>query len=154
MPLAATTCATYIYEAFLSEDRKKTFFHGHSYTANAVACAAACASLDLLDTEQSRLQRKRVELCFRQAVARLADHPNLSNVRSLGSIFAAEVVHGNGTSYFKDVGVKMAQFFMRKGVVVRPLGNTFYLIPPYCISPSQIDLVFSAFEEFLQDEFH
>lgn len=154
MPLAVTSCTAYIYDAFLSDDKSKTFFHGHSYTANAVACAAACASLDLLDTEDSLLQRQSIAFYFQQAIARLTGHPKLANIRSLGPIFAVELVDGKENSYFNNVGVKLTQFFLRKGVLIRPLGNTFYLIPPYCITTSQLDTIFAAFEEFLQDEYH
>lgn len=152
MPLAVTSCADYIYEAFLSDDKRKTFFHGHSYTANAAACAAACASLELLESDDCSGRRQMIADYFQTAVVRLKTHPKLSHVRSLGTIFAAEVVDLHEQSYFNNIGVKLSRFLLERGVLIRPLGNTFYLMPPYCITTSELEIIFAAFEEFLEND--
>jgi adenosylmethionine-8-amino-7-oxononanoate aminotransferase len=149
MPLAVTSCTQHVYDAFLSEDRNKAFFHGHSYTANPVACAAACASLDLLETATSMEQRSGLSMYLLNAALRLKDRHGLSNVRCLGNIFAADMVNDQQTSYFNTMGPQIAKFFLQRGVLIRPLGNIFYLMPPYCINTSQLNHIFDVLEEFL-----
>ena len=143
LPLAVTLCADPIFEAHYSEDRSKTFFHSSSYTANPLACAAALANLEIWRSEPVL---ERVEaLCDMQErrIARLGTENGFINVRRMGTIAAFDIdVHDEG--YLSEVGPVLQHECLARGVLLRPLGNTVYVMPPYCISPDQLDTVYSA----------
>ncbi|PKV62982.1 adenosylmethionine--8-amino-7-oxononanoate transaminase [Pontibacter ramchanderi] len=141
MALGATSCNEKIYEAFLSDDKRKTLFHGHSYTGNPVACAAGLASLDLLLQEQTKQQIDRIgqrHAAFSQKFRAL---PKVLEVRQQGTILAVEF-EAEGTSYFNKLGDTLYSFALAQGVILRPLGNIIYVIPPYCITDPQLDQVY------------
>lgn len=141
MPLAITVCNNRIFEAFLSDDHSKTFFHGHSYTANPLACAAALTSLNLLKENTGAFTE--MEAQHRQGFAEhLTGHPYLQNERFCGTIFAAEVRSPEHSGYFNELGPLLRQRFMEQGLLLRPLGNTLYLMPPYCIDRQTISLIY------------
>lgn len=151
MALGVTSCTDEIYQAFLSDDKMKTLFHGHSFTANPIACAVANASFDLITKPETlknieRIQRKHQ--VFKQEVE---NHPKLKNVRQTGTIIAFEW-DAEATSYFSDIRDKLYNFFLNHGIILRPLGNILYILPPYCISDEDLDYVYSkirlALEEF------
>jgi adenosylmethionine-8-amino-7-oxononanoate aminotransferase len=152
MALGATACTEDIYNAFLSEDRSKTLFHGHSYTANPVACAAALASFDLLTKEACRQSIARISDRHVSFIKRNKDNAVLKNLRSQGTILAVdvEVIEENEsaepTSYFNPLRDKLDNYFLEKGVILRPLGNTAYVMPPYCISDEDLDEVYGVVE--------
>ncbi len=143
LPLAVTLCADPIFEAHYSEDRSKTFFHSSSYTANPLACAAALANLEIWRSEPVL---ERVEaLCDMQErrIARLGTENGFINVRRMGTISAFDIdVHDEG--YLSEVGPVLQHECLARGVLLRPLGNTVYVMPPYCITPDQLDAVYSA----------
>lgn len=144
MALGLTTCTAAIYEAFLSDDRTRAFFHGHSYTANPVACAAGLASLDLLLADECQA---RIAFISEQhaAVAReLAQHPGVVAVRHRGTMLAAELATGQTTSYFSPLRDALYQTAMARRVVLRPLGNVIYALPPYCTTPAQLAEIHEA----------
>lgn len=150
MPLGVTVCSDRIYEAFYSDDRMKTFFHGHSYTANPLACAAANASLDLLLTDHCKDQ-------IRLIVARNAEKLNQwksqmpqHTIRQQGTILAIELATGEGTSYFNPVRNQLYRLGIERGVLIRPLGNVIYLLPPYCITDNELDKVYAVMEEMTE----
>ena len=149
MALGVTACAQHIYDAFVSEDKFKTFFHGHSYTGNPIACAAACANLELLATAESL--QKISELCRLQAqwAHHFAAHPALHIARNLGTITALEIKTGDNTSYFNTLRDTIYQHFMRKNILLRPLGNIIYVLPPYCITADELKHIYSEIELFL-----
>jgi adenosylmethionine-8-amino-7-oxononanoate aminotransferase len=149
MAMGVTTCSDPVYNAFLSDDRLKTFFHGHSYTANPVSCAAALASLDLVEDEQSINDRKRVEEKLRALSSLLKAHPKATNVRCMGCVLALDIETGENTSYFNSIRDRAYKFFIGKGIILRPLGNVLYVMPPYCISDDDLDYIYSAIIEFL-----
>src|ERR1700733_6145191 len=103
MPLGVTSCAKFIYDAFLSDDKTKTFYHGHSYTANPLACAAANASLDLLEKSSTQKQIKTINLFFEKLQKQLAKHPALVDCRNTGAILALELKTKQSTSYLNPV---------------------------------------------------
>lgn len=148
LPLGVTVCTASIYNAFLSEDKMKTFFHGHSYTANPISCAAACASLTLLEEYQPKI----ADLCDWQSyfLEKLATHQLIKNRRRTGTIVAFEVEQNNG-NYFSDIKQKLYPKFLDKGVLLRPLGNTIYTLPPYCITYDELAYVYKTMEEVLGD---
>ena len=147
--LGATACTQNIYDAFLSSDRKKTFFHGHSYTGNPVSISAARASLSLLKNSISNI--KFIEENHQNFAKRLEKFKNVQNIRFLGTIFAFDVVSPEDTSYFNQLRNILYKKFLEKGVLIRPLGNVVYLMPPYCISQNELDLVYHAIEEVLSE---
>lgn len=139
MPLGVTACAKFIYDAFVSDDKTKTFYHGHSYTANPLACAAANASLDLLEKPETERQINMISSFFQKMKSKYENHPAVIDCRNRGTILALELKSEEGTSYLNQLGKKVSAFFLQKGIIVRPLGNVLYFIPPYCISPSQLE---------------
>lgn len=133
MALGVTTCSEKIYEAFLSEDKLKTLFHGHSYTANPIACTAGTASMDLLLDENT--QKKLEWICQQQKqfAEKLKVIKEVENVRFTGTIIAFDIKTGENTSYFNSQRDKLYNYFLERGIILRPLGNTLYIMPPYCI---------------------
>jgi adenosylmethionine---8-amino-7-oxononanoate aminotransferase len=149
LPMGATVAREAVFEAFLSEDRRATLFHGHSYTANPIACAAARASLALLDNA-SAARRAAIEATHRAHIAQIATHPCVANPRVIGTISAFDLTTGDG--YLAPVGPRLAAFALERGVLLRPLGNVIYVLPPYCITTEQLDQVYTVITQFLAHE--
>jgi adenosylmethionine-8-amino-7-oxononanoate aminotransferase len=149
MAMGFTTCTDDIYNAFLSDDKLKTFFHGHSYTANPVSCAAALASLDIIESRESIADRERVGKKLLELSGELKKQPKITNVRCLGAILAFDISTGEGATYFSSIRDKAYNFFLDRGVLLRPLGNVIYMMPPYCTSDSDLDYIYRAIVEFL-----
>lgn len=149
LPLSITACTEEIFNAFYSDDKKMTFYHGHSFTANPLGCAAALASLDLtLDPACT----ERIASISRQHAAfrdRFRNHPSLSNIRSQGTILALEFRTPEETSYFNDLRDRLYRFFLDRGIILRPLGNVVYVMTPYCITDDQLATIYAALEEAL-----
>ncbi|WP_018479099.1 adenosylmethionine--8-amino-7-oxononanoate transaminase [Pontibacter roseus] len=143
MALGATSCNEKIYEAFLHDDKRKTLFHGHSYTANPVACSAGLASLDLLLQDGTQQDINRLSLRHETFAQGIATMPGIAQVRQQGTILAVEFEAG-GTSYFSKWGDTLYSFALEQGVILRPLGNIIYIIPPYCITDEQLDKVYQT----------
>jgi adenosylmethionine-8-amino-7-oxononanoate aminotransferase len=143
LPLAATLCTRRIFEAHLSPDRTKTFFHSSSYTANPLACAAAVANLEVWAREPAVDRVAALAAGQAQRLAAFADDPRFKNVRRLGTIAALDI-DVRDAGYLADVGPMLYQFFLERGVLLRPLGNTIYIMPPYCIAAAELDLVYDA----------
>ncbi|TKB95939.1 adenosylmethionine--8-amino-7-oxononanoate transaminase [Pedobacter cryophilus] len=150
MPLGITSCKQEIYDAFLSDDKLKTLFHGHSFTANPVACAAANASFDLLMQAETQQNIQRVETKHHQFKQQIEKHPKLKEVRQCGTILALEW-NTEGTSYFNNIRDILYQFFLEKGIILRPLGNILYIMPPYCISNTDLDYIYEQIKIALED---
>ena len=138
MPLGATATTEAVYEAFLSEDRKKTFFHGHSYTANPLACAVGVASLDLFREEDVLARVHRLEEQLRAGLEPLRELPTVGDVRVIGGVGVVELVSDRETKaaggYLDQIGPRLADAFLQEGLLIRPLGNLVYFMPPYAIS--------------------
>lgn len=149
MPLAITTCTSSIYEAFYSDDKLKTFFHGHSYTANPLGCAAALASLDILEQPDFPQQISKLIETHRNFSEHIGKHPAVRAIRQRGTILAIEFQSVESTSYFNKLRDQLYRFFLGKGVLLRPLGNVIYCLPPYCITQDQLAQVYNAIEEAL-----
>lgn len=149
MPLGVTSCAQFIYDAFLSDDKMKTFFHGHSYTANPTACSAALASLDLFDQPETNQHIERIVLKHQQFLRHIQSHTALLDVRQLGTILAFEIQTKEQTHYLNSLAEYISSFFMERGIILRPLGNIVYVLPPYCISNDDLDYIYKTVEAFL-----
>jgi len=150
MALGLTTCTEEIYNAFLSDDKLKTLFHGHSFTANPVACSAALASLDLLLNKETINNIERITQSHHEFRNKIKDHPKLKNIRQTGTILAMEWESTGETSYFNNLRDKLYNFFLDQGIILRPLGNILYVLPPYCISSEQLNYVYLKIEEALE----
>jgi len=151
MALGLTTCTQEIYNAFLSDDKLKTLFHGHSFTANPVACAAALASLDLFMEPSTAGNIDRIAQSHRQFGEKIKDHPKVKTTRQTGTIFAMEWETGSDTSYFNGLRDKLYNYFLNAGIILRPLGNTIYILPPYCITDDQLNYIYAKIEQALDE---
>jgi adenosylmethionine-8-amino-7-oxononanoate aminotransferase len=150
MAMGVTTCTEAIYQAFLSEDKLKTLFHGHSYTANPITCATAMASLDIFLSEPCQASIQRITNRHREFGQSIASHPTIKNIRQHGTIIAFDVRTDDGDSYTSKVRDSLYAFFLKRKVLLRPLGNTLYIMPPYCITNEELDKVYTAIRELLE----
>lgn len=141
MALGVTATTTPVFEAFLSDDKRKTLFHGHSFTANPIACTTALASLDLLLQEDCMMRIGRIGERHREFLDTLRSWPIVRNARSLGTVLAFELNTGRD-GYINAIGPRLTQEALDNGIYLRPLGNTVYFMPPYCITEKEMDQVY------------
>ncbi len=146
MPLGVTAATEAVYEAFLSDDRNKTFFHGHSYTANPLACAVGLASLDVFDDEPVLQNVARIEAQLRHGLEPLR---HLGDVRVLGGVGVVEL---QGDGYLDRSGPQLAAEFLKRDLLLRPLGNTVYFMPPYVITEQETDWALAQIRNVLSDK--
>jgi adenosylmethionine-8-amino-7-oxononanoate aminotransferase len=140
VPLAVTMATQAIFDAHLSDDRARMFFHSSSYTANPIACAAAVANLEIWRDEP--VLERIADLGARQQ-ARLDALSGVTGKRRIGTIAAMEVPVGDG-GYLAAIGPRLLKHFGERDVLLRPLGNTVYVMPPYCIDDAELDAVYEA----------
>ncbi|KEZ17345.1 Adenosylmethionine-8-amino-7-oxononanoate transaminase [Sphingobium yanoikuyae] len=143
IPLAATLATPRIFEAHRSTDRARLFYHSSSYTANAIACAAAAENLAIWAEEDVRGRIAALAQGITDRLAVLADHAAFANPRQIGTIMAIDLIAADA-GYLSDLAPRLRAFFLERGLLLRPLGNTIYLMPPYCIDAQQLDAVFAA----------
>ncbi|RWI63635.1 MAG: adenosylmethionine--8-amino-7-oxononanoate transaminase [Mesorhizobium sp.] len=146
IPLAATLATDAIFRAHYSTDRAKTFFHSSSYTANPIACAAALANIDIWHEEPVAERVAALSRMQSEKVARFSEDPRFENVRATGTIAALELRVGNA-GYLAEVGPRLRAFFLGRGLLVRPLGNVIYVLPPYCVTSDELDRLYEAIDE-------
>ena len=149
LPLGITTCTEEIYNAFYSDDKTKALFHGHSFTASPLACAAALASLDLLLLKDTQRNIERIVNQHKEFGEALKKHPKVKEVRQTGTIFAMEWKINEETSYFSDMHEILYPYFLQRGIIMRPLGNIIYLVPPYCTTKEDLEEIYQAILEAL-----
>jgi adenosylmethionine-8-amino-7-oxononanoate transaminase/dethiobiotin synthase len=142
LPLAATLVAPRVVAAFETADRGRTFFHGHSFTAHPLACAVACANMELLKRRGTLEKPRAMEQFWRHALDPLRREPNVKDVRIRGSIAAVELDVPGG--YLADVGRTMRQKALEMGVLLRPLGSVLYAMPPFCTSKASLERIAEA----------
>jgi adenosylmethionine-8-amino-7-oxononanoate aminotransferase len=150
LPLAVTLCRADIFDAHYSTDRTRTFFHSSSYTANPIACAAALANLEIWEREPVMERIARVAACQTKGLDRFRDDRRFTNVRQIGTIAALDIA-ANDAGYMADIGPRLYQGFLARGLLVRPLGNTIYIMPPYCSTADELDLVYEAIGEIADE---
>ena len=148
VPLAITSCTEKIYEAFLSNEMAKGFFHCHTYSANPIACAAANAAIELLQTDEIQQNIAAISASHKQFQAKISSHPKVRTARSQGVIFALDLE--TKMQRYGSLRDKLLQFFMERGVFLRPLGNTIYIQVPYVITKKQLEKVYKTIEESLE----
>lgn len=148
LPLGVTTCTQKIYNMFLSDDKLKTFLHGHSYTGNPLACAAANASLDLMNNAQLTIDN--VVNWQTEFSSKLINNSKIENLRQLGTIVAFDVKTNADSNYFNNLRDLLYDNFIKRGVLLRPLGNTVYVLPPYVITKEQLQKIYKVIGEVLE----
>jgi adenosylmethionine-8-amino-7-oxononanoate aminotransferase len=155
LPLGATLCTEEVYQAFLSEDRDRTLLHGHSYTGNALSCAVGLESLAVFDEECCLERVGRLERVFNQRLDALRGAPGILDARGIGGIAAIELTPSAGagrpeSGYFDDVGPRLYREFLARDILLRPLGNIVYVMPPYAITDEEAHHVFDVIEEVIR----
>lgn len=143
IPLAVTLASDAIFDAHYSSDRSRTFYHSSSYTANPIACAAANANLEIWRDEPVFERISALSAAQQSRLERLADHPRLENIRRLGTITAMDVRVPDG-GYLSGLAPRLMAFYRENGVLLRPLGNTIYVMSPYCTDSADLDLIYDA----------
>ncbi len=146
LPLAVTVASERIYEAFLSQDRRKTFFHGHSFTANPLGCAAALAGLDIFADEDVLGRIEGISLKMRSRLQAFVGRKHIRDVRQIGDVGIVEFETG-GRGYLSEIGPRMAAEFLEHDLLLRPNGGILYFMPPYVVTDAEIDWVFDRIEE-------
>ena len=150
IPMAITTFTAAIFAGFYDDDTNKALFHGHTFTANPTGCAAALASLQLLQSESIQADMKRVHKSHLDFQSKIESHPKVKTTRVLGVIFALEIVTENQESYYGTMRNKLYNFFIENGIILRPVGNIVYILPPYIISQNQLEKVYQVVENALE----
>lgn len=145
MALGVTAATQKIVDAFVSEDRMKTFFHGHSFTANPLACTAALASLELLQKESCLQNIQQIIAQNHSFAEKLITHNagHIKNIRRLGTIIAFEINQGKD-EYLNNISAVITKKALQRGVYLRPLGNTVYIMPPYCATTADMQRIFEV----------
>ena len=156
LPMAATLTTRAVFDAFLGESHEvKTFFHGHSYTANPLGAAAALASLDLLTAPASRDARRRLEATLKEELRPLWALPNVGDIRQVGLTVGLELVKDWRTREPFDlrerVGIRVCETMAERGVLTRPIGNVIVLMPPYCTTPAQVSRMVEALHQACEE---
>ncbi|MGA8766311.1 MAG: adenosylmethionine--8-amino-7-oxononanoate transaminase [Candidatus Acidiferrales bacterium] len=148
LPMGATVCTGKIHEAFVGTDRARTFYHGHSYTGNPIAAAAGVASLRIFQNEPVFERIGTIARIHCERLAMIRNHPAVGEVRSIGTMAAVEL-RADDAGYFSKLRPKLYRFFLDAGVLLRPLGNVVYVLPPYAISPDELNYVHDRIAESL-----
>jgi len=149
LAMGVTLCTDEVEAAFRSEDRLHTFYHGHSYTGNALACAAANASLQIFDDEPVFDRIATIARINAERLALLRELHQVGETRQIGTIGAIELRAGDA-GYLSAMRPKLYQFFLQRGILLRPLGNVVYVLPPYSISPEELHRVYDVIQEAIE----
>ena len=156
LPMAATLATQAIFDAFLGDYAEfKTFFHGHSYTANQLGAAASLASLDLLQSPESVRQRIALQNALKENLVRLWNLPQVGDIRQVGLVVGIELVKDWRTRapfpLEHRAGLRVCEAMERRGVLTRPIGNVIVIMPPYCTTPVQVERIISALYESVSE---
>jgi adenosylmethionine-8-amino-7-oxononanoate aminotransferase len=146
MPLSVTLTHKKIYDAFLGGDFKNAFTHGHSFTANPLACAVASASLKLFDTQPLGITVKKIHNLYHDIIKTLQSIDSITKIRSLGTVLAWDLKIADA-DYKSKTSEILKDKFLEMGLNIRPLGKTFYLLPPYCITEKQTDYIITCIKK-------
>ena len=149
LPMGATVCTPEIHEAFVSADRARTFYHGHSYTGNPIAAAAAVASCGIFEREPVFERIGTIIEIHRERLMAIKDHPAVGDVRAIGTMAAVEL-RADDPGYASKLRPKLYRFFIDAGVLLRPLGNIVYILPPYVITSDELNFVHDRVAESLE----
>ena len=150
IPMAITTFTQEIFDGFYDDDINKALFHGHTFTANPTGCAAALASLELLQTPEMQANIERVNQSHLEFEDKIKYHPKVKTTRVLGVIFALEIKTSLEESYYGNLRNKLYNFFIENGIIIRPVGNIVYVLPPYIMTNNQLQKVYQTIENALE----
>lgn len=154
LPMGATMCTRDIYKAFYKKDRAKTFFHSTSFTGNPLSCVAAAANLDIWETEDVQTKIDDIAKSHVRARRWFEARPDVAEIRTLGTIFALDIPDKT-SGYLSKLGPVLYDFFLEHDVLLRPIGNTVYILPPYCVTQADLDLIYDTLWrslDFIRDE--
>jgi adenosylmethionine-8-amino-7-oxononanoate aminotransferase len=149
LPLSLTSCSKEIYDSFLGDDISTAFLHGHSFTGNPIGCAAAIASLELLEEEECQKQIKYIAVKHQAFAQKISNHSKVDNIRQCGTILAMDII-SEESGYSSNIKQLLYQHFIDMGVLLRPLGNVLYIIPPYCITNEELQIVYNSILDALE----
>ena len=150
IPMAVTSFTQEIFDGFYHDDVNKALFHGHTFTANPTGCAAALASISVLETDEMQNNITRIHAKHVAFQNKIQQHPKVKTTRVLGVIFALEIKTETNESYYGTMRNKLYNFFIENGIILRPVGNIVYILPPYIISDNQLEKVYSIVEDALK----
>lgn len=151
LPMGITACQDFVYQAFYDDDVGKGLFHAHTYSGNPLACAVAIEALKLYQSSEIQQQIQHIIEAHQSFKTKVENHPNLKSVRHIGVVLALDL--DLDIDRYSDIRDKLYQFFMNKGIYLRPLGNTVYIVPPYVISREELSQVYRALEDVLVADF-
>ncbi|MCJ7465277.1 MAG: adenosylmethionine--8-amino-7-oxononanoate transaminase [Maribacter sp.] len=147
LPMGITSCTQRVYDAFYSEELSKGLFHGHTYTANPLACTAALAGIELLESEEIQENIQRIIKSHQNFDLEIKDHPKVANTRQCGIIYALDL--NIKMERYGNLRDKLFKHFMDNGVFLRPLGNTIYILAPFVITNEQLRVIYTAIKSAL-----
>ncbi len=150
IPMAITTFTHEIFDGFYDDDTNKALFHGHTFTANPTGCAAALASIQLLQSDAMQGNIQRVNQSHLEFQTKIKNHPKVKTTRVLGVIFALEIKTESQESYYGNLRNQLYNFFIENGIILRPVGNIVYILPPYIITENQLQKVYQTIEKALE----
>jgi adenosylmethionine-8-amino-7-oxononanoate aminotransferase len=150
IPMAITTFTDEVFNGFYDDDTNKALFHGHTFTANPTGCAAALASISLLQTEEIQENIKMVNQSHLAFESKIKNHPKVKTTRVLGVIFALEIKTETEETYYGTMRTKLYNFFIENGIIMRPVGNIIYILPPYIITENQLQKVYQTIEKAIE----
>jgi len=149
MTMGVTLCTDRVEAAFRSDNRLHTFYHGHSYTGNALACAAANANLQIFDDEPVFDRIATIAKVNAERLAQLREMHQVGDARQIGTMGAIELL-ADDAGYLSALRPKLYGFFLERGVLLRPLGNVVYVLPPYVIQPDELHRVYDVMVEAVE----
>ena len=149
LPISLTTCTQNIYDAFLGEHIQKAFLHGHSFTGNPIGCVAAIASLELLEKEDCQKAMKNITARHRVFTEKIKNLKVIKDIRQTGTVLAIEL-KADSSGYASTLRQGLYNDFLDQGVLLRPLGNVIYILPPYCITENELTKVYEVIETKLK----
>lgn len=148
LPMGLTLASEDIYKAFYAPDRARTFFHSTSFTGNPIACAAANASLDIWEEEPVQARIDAITAQHQNAAVRFQNDPHVRDVRVRGSILAMDLIDP-GAGYLSGLSPLLYDFYLENNVLLRPIGNCVYILPPYCITNEQLERIYDVIHRSL-----
>lgn len=150
IPMAITTFTQEIFDGFFDDDTNKALFHGHTFTANPTGCAAALASIAILETSEMQTNIEKINTSHLAFESKIKKHSKVKTTRTLGVIFALEIKTEGEETYYGTMRTKLYNFFIDKGIILRPVGNIVYILPPYIITEQQLQQVYDTIEQALE----
>ena len=150
IPMAITTFTQEIFDGFFDDDTNKALFHGHTFTANPTGCAAALASIAILETKEMQANIQKINTSHLAFENKIKNHPKVKTTRTLGVIFALEIKTESVETYYGTMRTKLYNFFIENGIILRPVGNIVYILPPYIINEQQLQQVYDTIEQVLE----